>query len=465
MKPLDLSSSRRSLALLSGLPGVLGLVVATACGAGCATGSDAGFSPGDDPSDASLVDGGNDGARDSHLIFEVEGDSRPTGDTSGDGTVKVDAVADAADAPDTGCPTGTTKCSTGCYDLTKDPTHCGTCDKTCATGEVCSTGTCGTVCGGGTTLCGGLCVDLTKDAAHCGSCTKACATGETCASGACTLVCGGGTTKCGASCVNTTNDPGNCGGCGVACGGAMVCIASKCEVVCGGGTTKCGTSCVDTSKDLSNCGTCGNVCPGGAAASCTGGTCGVTCSGSFANCNGSAADGCEANLDSDPANCGACGTTCGACTTCTSRSCSPSVTSFVFPSTSSSTKSGALGAGGGAAFYQKGDFVQQSFTRGICANSIDLDFTMSDYTDGCWCYVGTLHWNVIVNGTIVGSYSFPGGTSCGGGTSFAIKGTLPFASSIAPVGGAFTVRLEATDTVCSGGYAWNWVAGGTITLK
>ena len=403
----------------SSLAFVAGVAIASAIG--CATGTEQGFVPGGEGfPDASV--GETDGAtRDSHLIFEVEADSGNPGDSRIDSSSKSDDGT-KGDAPDTGCPLGSTKCAGGCYDLTKDPTHCGACDKGCAAGEVCGAGTCGTVCGGGTTLCGGLCVDLTKDAAHCGSCAKACATGETCSAGACALVCGGGTTKCGASCINTTNDSANCGACG-------------------------------------------KVCPGGAAASCSAGSCGVTCSGSFANCNGSAADGCEANLDSDPANCGACGTACGACTTCTARTCSPSVTPFVFPSTGSSTKAGALGAGGGGRFYQAGDFVQQTFSRGICATSIDLDFTMSDFTDGCWCFVGTLHWNVIVNGTAVGSYSFAGGSSCGAGTSIAIKGTIPFSAAIAPIAGAFTVRLEATDTVCGGGSSWNWVAGGTIKLK
>ena len=464
MKPLVASGVRAVVRSFVHVLPLLGACVVTSA-LGCATGSDTGLTPGDGTSqDASDVDADADAARDSHLIFEVEGDAGPIPDTHTDAGAEADVGTDGEAGADA-CSAGTTSCGAGCYDLTKDPSHCGTCAKACAASEVCSAGTCGTVCGGGTTLCGGLCVDLSKDAAHCGSCSKACATGETCVGSTCTLVCSGGTTKCGASCVNTANDSANCGGCGVACAGAMVCIASKCEVVCGGGTTKCGTSCVDTSKDLSNCGGCGVTCPGGTAATCSGGSCGLACTGSFANCNGSPTDGCETNIDSDPINCGACGTTCGACTTCTSRSCTPTVSSFVFPSTTSSTKSGALGAGGGAAFYQSGDFLQQTFSRSICATSLDVDFTMSDYTDSCYCPVGTLHWNVMVNGTVVGNYSFPGGTSCGSGTSFAIKGNFPFGSSIAPVGGAFTVRLQATDTVCPGGYAWNWVAGGTITLK
>ena len=109
--------------------------------------------------------------------------------------------------------------------------------------------------------------------------------------------------------------------------------------------------------------------------------------------------------------------------------------------------------------------MQQSYNRGVCATSLDIDITMSDYTDGCYCFVGTLNWNVLVNGTIVGTYSIPGGTSCGGGTTFNIKRTYAFPSAITPSAGTFTIRLQATSTVCSGGYSWNWVPGGSATLK
>jgi hypothetical protein len=66
--------------------------------------------------------------------------------------------------------------------------------------------------------------------------------------------------------------------------------------------------------------TCGASCapcpaPANAVATCDGTACGMACYPGFANCNGDAADGCEANLETDPADCGQCGVSChgGAC--------------------------------------------------------------------------------------------------------------------------------------------------------
>ncbi len=70
---------------------------------------------------------------------------------------------------------------------------------------------------------------------------------------------------------------------------------------------------VDTASDTTNCGVCGKVCPGGpsAPAACAGGVCGVTCGVGVADCNKTAADGCEVNTNTDPKNCGNCGKDCG----------------------------------------------------------------------------------------------------------------------------------------------------------
>ena len=88
---------------------------------------------------------------------------------------------------------------------------------------------------------------------------------------------------------------------------------------------------------------------------------------------------------------------------------------------------------------------------------------MSDQTDSFYCSVGTLHWNVKINGTVVATYSWPGGTSFGG-TSWEIKGTVAF-PAVSPASGNFDLRIEATDTVCAGGGSWNWQPGGTITVN
>jgi hypothetical protein len=83
---------------------------------------------------------------------------------------------------------------------------------------------------------------------------------------------------------------------------------------------------------------------------------------------------------------------------------------------------------------------------------------MSDVTAGC--AVGqALSWNVLVNGVVVGTYGFAGGTGVNPRT---ITGTYTFASQPA---GTATVRLQATTSVCPGGSSWNWIAGGSATLR
>ena len=390
------------------------VALAATCPLACATAVD-------DPGGAAPRDGGgaNNGgghgdaaygydvpradAPDAPLIFEVEGDTGPSGKSDGAGK----------DAPTT-CGAGTTTCAGGCVDLGKDPGNCGACGKACAASEVCSSGLCAPVCGGGTTKCGSSCADLTRDSSNCGSCGHGCLAGETCTAGSCAVVCPSGTTKCGAACVDLAKDPGNCGACGTACGGATVCVGGACSVVCGGGTTKCGSSCVDTATD--------------------------------------------------PANCGGCGVKCGGCTSCSAGACAGAVTPLGFPASASTTRDGTLGAGGGARYFQTGDFVQQTFPRAACATSIDLDFYMSDFTDSFYCPVSTpLRWNVVLNGTVIGTYTIPGGTGGPFGTSWQVKGTVPFAA-VASAAGSFTVRFEAIDTVCSGGGSWDWIPGGTVTL-
>ena len=68
---------------------------------------------------------------------------------------------------------------------------------------------------------------------------------------------------------------------------------------------------------------CNNVCRfTNATAVCATGTCAIgACYPGFANCNGTASDGCEANLLNDTRNCGACGRTCNSGEVCRTGSC------------------------------------------------------------------------------------------------------------------------------------------------
>lgn len=109
-----------------------------------------------------------------------------------------------------------------------------------------------------------------------------------------------------------------------------MCSAGACTVTCGAGLTNCNGACVNLLSDPSNCGTCSKVCNlPNASSACSAGACAVTsCSGSFANCDGNSANGCEANLTSDGNNCGTCGNACGSPPFSNGGSCSGSKCSF-----------------------------------------------------------------------------------------------------------------------------------------
>ncbi|HMJ11724.1 MAG TPA: hypothetical protein VK524_09950, partial [Polyangiaceae bacterium] len=95
------------------------------------------------------------------------------------------------------------------------------------------------------------------------------------------------------------------------------------------GTSWSKTSCAsngcetDGATSVSNCGACGNTCAyANAGASCSAGACQMgACSAGFVDCNGSARDGCEANLQNDASNCGACGAGCDAGEACVAGVC------------------------------------------------------------------------------------------------------------------------------------------------
>ena len=143
------------------------------------------------------------------------------------------------------------------------------------------------------------------------------------------------------------------------------------------------------------------------------------------------------------------------------------VTSVTFPSSGSTTyatyagTTTTLGTGGGGVHYQAGDYCEEAFPRATSISKLTLSFTMSDLTSGC--AVGATHsFAVKVNGTSVGTYSFVTPALSAGTQTISKSYTF---SSIAPLSGKVTLRLEATTTVCGGGSSWNWNPGGTTTMN
>jgi hypothetical protein len=209
---------------------------------------------------------------------------------------------------DANCPSGklcTNKaCVPGCNGMHGCPDGGGIC-----TNNQCMVCTKDADCGGGTPRCdtnSGSCAEClpTNDNCPMGKFCGQVNMVYTCQTGCQTVAdCpkpdgGGAEACCNHVCVDTDLDGKNCGMCGNDCGN---------ESCCGG-------KCSNVAMDLNNCGLCGNACAGkNATWSCAAGMCGVTgCSQGFGDCNGSAADGCEASLVGDPSNCSKCGMKCSA---------------------------------------------------------------------------------------------------------------------------------------------------------
>ncbi len=206
------------------------------------------------------------------------------------------------------CAGGLATCGDTCVDTMADHGNCGGCEKPCPSGALCNVGEC--VCGGGLSACGESCVDTTSDSAHCGGCDAPCAAGEVCLRGSCSTGCAD-LTQCGGSCVDTQSSSQNCGNCEVACPAGASCLSGGC--VCPLGTSDCGGQCLNTLSDALNCGGCGQACPAGL--SCADGAC--ACPGGGTAC----ASGCT-DTQVDPNNCGGCGTVCGAGQSCVGGVCS-----------------------------------------------------------------------------------------------------------------------------------------------
>ncbi len=252
------------------------------------------------------------------------------------------------------CVTGPNRCVMGCRDDMScgapgdggvgtrrcDPgTHaCVDClrDEHCAPGALCVGNTCVSGCSGtrpcpsGQTCCGGACADTQTNTASCGGCDRRCSLPNAvpvCRSGACGLgSCMAPFGNCDGDASNgcetdTSGSTAHCGACGAPCGAransSATCTMGTCAYTCSAGFGDCdGNAANGCEANLattpSNCGMCGRACSlTNATAGCTLGACSVTsCATGFGNCNGNAADGCEVDVRGSVANCGACGRVC-----------------------------------------------------------------------------------------------------------------------------------------------------------
>ena len=161
------------------------------------------------------------------------------------------------------------------------------------------------------------------------ACASACPahTGSTaaCSGGQCVYTCDQGRLDCNGlpadGCeVDSSKDPKHCGTCDKACpatpNATAKCSLGHCGQTCDLGWSDClagSDGCeTETGTDITHCGDCTTVCKSGphATPQCTDGGCSLTCDGGFADCNGLADDGCEADTVNDPEHCGSCGISC-----------------------------------------------------------------------------------------------------------------------------------------------------------
>lgn len=255
------------------------------------------------------------------------------------------------------------KYSNGCEArLTTDSSNCGACNNICNSTNgtaSCANGLCSITCTAGfgncdTLVSNGCEINLGTSMPNCGTCGQACAPANAsaaCTGGTCAITtCNTGFANCNAligdGCeINLTSDPNHCNTCSTVCSFANAtagCNSGVCALgACNAGYANCdGTAAngceINLNTDPTHCNSCSTVCAfTNASATCNNGTCAFgTCNAGFASCDGNTANGCEINTNTDINNCGICGKVCpplGATATCTAGICGTSTTVCTAP--------------------------------------------------------------------------------------------------------------------------------------
>ncbi len=267
-----------------------------------------------------------------------EPDATDADDASADASSDASSDASPDASPDDPCPITQTLCGDECVTLATDRAHCGECERACARGLVCTMGECEVECAASLATCdspdGGpderFCAQLEFDPSHCGACDRACPSAPSaqpsCAAGRCGFVCEAGRGDCNGDpddgCeASLSDDVATCGRCSLACGvpphATATCTSGMCGFACLPGYEDCNGLAADgceatLADDPLHCGRCDNTCSAGpnATAVCVDGMCDYRCAAGTDDCNASAVDGCEIDLTSDARHCAMCGSEC-----------------------------------------------------------------------------------------------------------------------------------------------------------
>ena len=224
----------------------------------------------------------------------------------------------------------------GCETALNSLTNCGACGTACTKAHgtaVCSSGTCAIVaCNAGWDDCSANestakdgCETQLNTNSNCGQCGVPCAPAHasgSCGTGQCLITaCSSGYADCSSSvagCETQLYTDSNCSACGDACvdsHAANACDGTThvCKPVCSSGYKSCdgnvSNGCETQVNTATNCGDCGVTCtnPPNATATCSTGSCVVSCDSSHLDCTSAA--GCETNKGTT-SNCRTCGETC-----------------------------------------------------------------------------------------------------------------------------------------------------------
>jgi hypothetical protein len=235
--------------------------------------------------------------------------------------------------PERPCPTGQTCCDGACIDPLANVVHCGACGARCSVANAtaacrngrCAVGQCTAprTATATTTPANGCETDTQRTVSHCGACGTVCTAPAnataTCVGGTCGFTCAEGFADCDGNAANgcevdLRSDVAHCGACATACpsgqrrahlrGGRVRRRPAPTGFADCDGNPANGCE-VDTAHERAHCGACGNACAARPTPpACAAGAACSPASTGFGDCDGTAANGCEADLARAPRTAG-----------------------------------------------------------------------------------------------------------------------------------------------------------------